>query len=565
MAKTISIGIQDFEKIRTQDVFYIDKTSFIKEWWENKDDVTLITRPRRFGKTLTMSMLECFFSNRFAGRGDLFEDLEIWEDDKYRHIQGTLPVIFLTFAGVKHNTYEKMRCSINRLIKKTFDSYSWLKEEPWFSDSDRSFFSMVDINMDDPIASDSLNTLCGWLYRYYGKKCLILLDEYDTPLQEAYINGFWDEVVEYIRSIFNNTFKTNPYLEKAIMTGITRISKESIFSDLNNINVVTTTTNQYQTAFGFTEKEVFETMDNLGIQNSEKELVKLWYDGFVFGGVKDIYNPWSIIMYLKRGEMDTYWANTSANGLVSKILQQADSKLKKDFEILLSGNYIETVIDEQIVFSNLSKSRNAVWSLLLAGGYLKVESVLRGGLEEPLQYRLRLTNFEVSIMFRNMILNWFDEDESFNEFIIAMFKGDVSGMNYYMNKVALNTFSYFDVGNGPSEKSEPERLFHGFVLGLMVDKAKDYHLLSNRESGFARYDVVMEPEEKNRPAVIMEFKVQDEKYNKEDSLEETAQNALLQIEGLKYETALLSNGIKKENILKYGFAFRGKECLIVKG
>ena len=565
MAKTVAIGIQDFEKIRQRNVLYIDKTLLIKEWWEREDDVTLITRPRRFGKTLNLSMLECFFSNKYEGRSDLFEGLDIWKEEKFRNLQGQFPVIFLSFAGIKQDTYEKTRLSINLLIKKIYDSYSWLKEEPWFLEAEEDYFSMVGMNMEDPIAADSLNTLCGLLSRKYGKKCIILLDEYDTPLQEAYINGYWDKLTGYIRALFNNTFKTNQYLERALMTGITRVSKESIFSDFNNPNVVTTTTNMYQTAFGFTEQEVFEVMDSQGISEEEKSKIKFWYDGFTFGGMKDIYNPWSVIMYLNRRELDAYWANTSSNGIISKLLMQGDAELKSKLETLLCDGNIETIIDEQIVFTSLDSNVDALWSLLLACGYLKADKVKWDDILGKNIYSLSLTNFEVKTMFMSMINGWFSQDESFNKFIMAMLLGNTKEMNQYMNKVALNTFSYFDTGNKPSAESGPERFYHGFVLGLMVDKAKDYLLYSNRESGFGRYDVVMEPKDKNKAAIIIEFKVLDKEYDDENGLEDTAKNALLQIEEKKYEEGLVAKGIKKENILKYGFAFRGKKCLIMKG
>ena len=322
MAREIATGVQDFRELREKHAFYVDKTAFIREWWNGLDSVTLITRPRRFGKTLNMSMLECFFSNKYEGRADLFEGLEIWKDEKFRKVQGTYPVIFLSFAGVKQDTYEKTRQVINELIENLYIQYDWLLKKEIFTDRDRKIYGRVSGTMDDPTAALSLNRLCEWLCRYYGKKCIVLLDEYDTPMQEAYINGFWDELVAYTRALFNNTFKTNPSLERAVMTGITRVSKESIFSDLNNLNVVTTTSDEYATCFGFTEKEVFAAMDEQGIPESEKEKVKSWYDGFTFGQVTDIYNPWSVTSYLSKKKYDTYWANTSGNGLVGKLISR---------------------------------------------------------------------------------------------------------------------------------------------------------------------------------------------------------------------------------------------------
>ena len=570
MAREIATGVQDFRELREKHAFYVDKTEFIKEWWNGLDSVTLITRPRRFGKTLNMSMLECFFSNKYEGRSDLFEGLDVWKDEKFRELQGTYPVIFLSFAGVKQDTYEKTRQVINELIENLYIQYDWLLKKDIFTDRDRKIYGQVSGTMDDPTAALSLNRLCEWLYRYYGKKCIVLLDEYDTPMQEAYINGYWDELVAYTRALFNNTFKTNPSLERAVMTGITRCRivsacaepLESIFSDLNNLNVVTTTSDEYATCFGFTEKEVFAAMDEQGIPENEKKNVKAWYDGFTFGQVTDIYNPWSVTSYLSKKKYDTYWANTSGNGLVSKLIREGDKGIKTEFEKLLKSECIEAKIDEQIIFSQLSGNRNAIWSLLLASGYLKVDRIIREHTNDDPVYQMALTNFEVKKMFVKMIEGWFAQTEDFGEFISAMFKGDIKSMNRYMNEVALNTFSYFDAGSKPSDRKSPERFYHGFVLGLIVDKSEDYMVKSNRESGYGRYDVVMEPKDPRNVAVIMEFKVFDSEDEAE--LAETAANALKQIEEKKYDADLLQRGIPAENILKYGFAFEGEKCLIKK-
>ena len=564
MAKVISIGNQSFESMRERDNFYVDKTSFIKEWWENEDIVTLITRPRRFGKTLNMNMLECFFSNQYKDRGDLFEGLDIWKEEKYRKLQGTYPVIFLSFAGIKGNTFEMSKKQIGDKIVELYESNRFLLKSECISDTEKKrYISFLERPMDEDV-SYKLNEMSNYLSRYYGKKVIILLDEYDTPMQEAYVSGYWKELVAFTRSLFNATFKTNPYLERAIMTGITRVSKESIFSDLNNLVVVTTTSNQYETAFGFTEEEVFNALDEQGLSEKKQE-VKSWYDGFTFGDSRDIYNPWSIINYLKYKKFTTYWADSSSNGLINNLIQKGSPYIKTMLETLIRGEKINVIIDEQIVFSELDYSEDAVWSLMLASGYLKVISSEELNLirESDNEYELAITNREILFMFRKMILRWFTPAKrETNEFIKALINGDVESMNAYMNKVTLKTISYFDSGNSPSDE-EPERFFHGLVLGLMVDQTENYIITSNRESGYGRYDIMLEPIDKlneNLPCIVIEFKVINPK--KEKTLEETVEAALNQIEDKGYDAELVKRGVKRENIHHYGFAFRGKNVLI---
>ena len=549
MARTVGIGIQSFDKVRENQYFYIDKTSFIKEWWESGDDVTLITRPRRFGKTLNVSMTEEFFSVDYAGRGDLFEGLSIWEEEKYRKLQGTYPVISLSFASVKERDYPAVKLRICQLITDLYIKYSFVRKCDWMTESDKNFFDSVSTDMPEVVATIAIYKLSGYLYRYYGKKVIILLDEYDTPMQEAYVDGFWDELVGFTRSMFNSTFKTNPWLERAIMTGITRVSKESIFSDLNNLKVVTTTSDEYAESFGFTEKEVFDALGEYGL-SEKKQDVKQWYDGFIFGNHEDIYNPWSIINYLDTGKLSTYWANTSSNSLVSKLLREGDRRIKEKFEILLRGESIRSVIDEQIVYNQLDGNERSVWSMFLASGYLKVlsyESYLDIPEGTRPQYELALTNLEVRLMFQNMISSWFSEVQTdYNDFVKALLLGDKKAMNAYMNRVALNTFSYFDTGKRPSGE-EPERFYHGFVLGLIVDLQKQYVITSNRESGFGRYDVMLEPRNPQMDdAIILEFKVYDP--DEEETLKDTVQEALEQIEKKQYAAQLVGRGIPREHI-----------------
>ena len=560
MRKTISIGKQSFSSLREKNYFFVDKSYFIKEWWEKGDDITLITRPRRFGKTLNMSMLESFFSNKYANRADLFEGLSIWQDGEYRKLQGTYPVIFLSFAAVKAGNLKDAKTQIKQEIARLYEENRYLLESNVLSDNERKIYNSTTIQMDDTMAQNALKTLSVWMERYYGKKVIILLDEYDTPMQEAYVQGYWDEFTSFVRSLFNASFKTNPYLERAIMTGITRVSKESIFSDLNNLRVVTTTSNLYADCFGFTEQEVFAALDEYGM-GDKKDEVKQWYDGFTFGEHRDIYNPWSITNYLDEGRLYPYWASTSSNGLVSRLIRTASADVKEKMEDLLRGQTITVNFDEQIVYNQLDDNEEAIWSLLLASGYLKVQNIDYRGITLEPWYTLDITNIETLSMFMTMFRGWFkNKDANYNDFVKALLKGSLKEMNIYMNDVALATFSSFDTGKKPSEKSQPERFYHGFVLGLLVELRDRYQIRSNRESGYGRYDVMLIPMTEVDAAIVIEFKVHEP--DEEESLQDTVRAALEQITEKNYDAELLAQGIPADRIRHYGFAFEGKKVLI---
>lgn len=558
--REINIGAQGFDEIRENGNFYIDKTSFIREWWEDTSTVTLITRPRRFGKTLNMRMLECFFSNRYAGRSDLFEGLDIWKDEKYQKLQGTFPVIFISFANVKEQTFSSAKEAVVRTVAELFQGYKdlWADDSPEMAKR----YSFMDIGPDvsDVEITRSLHDLSDYLFFRYKKKALIILDEYDTPLQEAFINGYWKEMSDFMRSLFNSTFKTNPSMQRAVMTGITRVSRESIFSDLNNPNVVTTTSTQYETAFGFTEDEVFRSLEEYGL-GDEKENVRKWYDGFTFGRTSNIYNPWSIINFLKQKRFAPYWANTSSNSLIGHELQKSDIITKDQMLQLMNGGTIRTKLDEQVVFSQLNFSAEALWSLFLSSGYLRIVSVQFDGRRD--RYTLAITNLEVEIMFEDLIGDWFsDVRVEYGEFVQSLIAGDVAGIRQCLGDVLLNKASFFDTKKERSENRKPESFYHGLVLG-MVAQEQEYSIQSNGESGIGRYDIMMIPRRGERsalPAVIMEFKLFDP--DKEDTLEDTARRALRQVEDRNYAARLLDQGFRGEEILEYGFGFSGKKVAV---
>ncbi|MCR5007868.1 MAG: ATP-binding protein [Oribacterium sp.] len=553
MLKTVGLGIQDYEKVIEQNNFYVDKTKFISEWWRSNDDITLITRPRRFGKTLMLSTVEKFFSIRQGNNEELFRGLNISKDTDMMEECGKWPVLFVSFAAIKAENYKDALIQFVQTFMDLKINLSFIKDN--LSDDELELWNEINYKMDASVAIKCLNNFSSWLNRYYGKKVIILIDEYDTPMQEAYVNGYWDEISGFMRNMFNATLKTNPYLGKALLTGITRVSRESLFSDLNNLQIVTISSDMYADCFGFTEKEVFESLDSYGY-SSEKEKVKAWYDGFKFGNTEDIYNPWSIISFLKKGKYEPYWANTSSNSLVSKLVREGDVEIKKSFEELLKGGSVKSEIDEQLVFGEMDGNKKAVWSLLYASGYLK--AITKEDISGVTEYELKLTNYEVMVSFSILVKRWFENaGHNYSYFVKALLEGNIDDMMDTMSEICEDMMSTFD-GSG---KAAPENFYHGLVIGLLVELRDRYEIKSNRESGLGRYDVMLRPKDKKDNAVIIEFKAK-RRSEKGKTLDELCDMALKQIEDKKYEAELLEAGFDKEKIIKLAFAFEGKGVLI---
>ncbi len=544
------IGYQDFAQLIESEALYIDKTDFIEEWWESKDPITLITRPRRFGKTLMLSTVDYFFSSSYANQKKLFAGLKVWKNKDLRKQMGDHQVVFFSFGSVKGERFEDSVWTICNILWRVYDDFSYLSDNPIYCKYKEGV-----ANNDSRYVEDAIVMLCKAIYDYCGQMPLVLLDEYDTPIQEAFLSGYWDEMISFIRRFFNASFKTNNYLGKTLMTGIARISKESLFSDLNNLSVYTVTSDKYAKYFGFTEQEVDDILDFGSIE--EKQKVKDFYDGFSFGGEKSIFNPWSILCYARERLFKCFWIHTGGTSLISKLILQGDNNLKLDIEALLRGESIHKKIDENITFDELYKVSETIWPLLLCTGYLKAENIKY---ELDVECDLSVTNQETVLLFRDMVEKWFGQvNTEYNNFCKYLLEDDVEGMEEFVNYVALSMVSFFDVGKRPSEM-EPERFYHGLVLGMMVTLRDRYSITSNRESGRGRYDIMLCPLEENLPAIIIEFKVFNPK--KEQSLEETAENALSQIIDKNYEQKLVDHGIPEDRIRMYGFGFRGKEVVV---
>lgn len=556
----VGLGYQNFLDFVCGKQFYVDKTHFIPEWLASDARITLITRPRRFGKSMLLSTVRTFFDPMYADHPEYFKKLQVWKDKDCRCLFGTIPVISVSFGSCKGNHFEQAMRGVTLGLYNMYVQHEYLRESSRLNEEEKAEYRRIVASFSEQrteYVEVSIQKLCELLYKHYGALPIILMDEYDTPLLEAYTDGYWDETINTFRQLFHTTFKENDFFYRAIITGVTRISKNSLFSDLNNLEVDTVTCDAYSDCFGFTEQEVMDAFKCQDIDTIRD--VKAMYDGFTIGRHQDIYNPWSICNYMRQRELIGYWVNTSSNKLVGDIIRRHPVESKYEIERLMAGEKVHKRINEGITFQYLEGDENSLWSLLLAVGYIKAENIVRS--VEGIECDVSVTNYEVMAMFKTEILGMFHNGWSaYGRFAEALLAHKMELMNEYLQTITYTSISYFDVADGPKERT-PENFYHGLVLGLIVSLRDRYRIVSNRESGRGRYDIAMYPLQENTDAFIMEFKVQDRK--KETNLEQTAKNALQQIVDKNYEADLLAAGVPAERIYKLGFAFAGKDVLVV--
>ncbi|MBZ9626273.1 ATP-binding protein [Clostridium sp. FP2] len=559
MKKSIQIGTSDFKKLIEENNYFVDKSMLIKEFMENGADIILTPRPRRFGKTLNLSMLRYFFDIRTkADTKDLFKSLKIENEKEIMNLQGEYPVVFVTFKGVKYNNFENAISAIEMLMSEVYKEYRYLMESEIFKeDEKRDFNKIINREADLILLTISLKNLTNYLYKYYNKKVILLIDEYDVPIQESYMRDYYDNMISLIRNMLSDALKDNIYLEKAMITGILRVAKESIFSGLNNLQVNTILGLKFKDKFGFTEQELKELLTYYDLQDKSDD-IKKWYNGYVFGG-KTIYNPWSVLNYIDNNEMGfmPYWINSSSNDLIKNLLLKGDTNMKLELEELISGNSISKAIDDSIVMSEVEDSNENIWSFLLMCGYLK--AIKTENIEGILQCELKIPNKEVLIFYNNLIEKWFKEsttNQKYELMLKTLITGNIEIFAGLFKEFVINNISYFDVSG-----KEPERVYHAFVLGMLISLSKGYEVKSNKESGYGRYDVMIIPKDVSKIGIIIEFKKIDDFLSY--TIEEGTAKALKQIEDKKYETELLEKGIK--DIVKLAIVFKGKEIKVTQG
>ena len=549
----IGIGESDFKALRIRQNYYIDKTMYIKDIIDNESRVILVTRPRRFGKTLNMSMLKYYFDCRQKDNIELFKGLKILkEEEKYTSKLGAYPVIYITLKDVQDRSFENMLLNLKSTMINVYQEHRYLLESSKIYPEEKEKITDILFGRENEIIlKNSIKSLSNYLYLYYERPVILLLDEYDVPLQNAYVEGYYDEAINFFKTFFGTTFKDNPYLEKTVITGVSRVAKESIFSGANNFKVYTVLDDEFSDDFGITEEEMEKIYKDFDIQD-KKEEIKNWYDGYKIGNREGIYNPWSILNYLADKKLMPYWVNTSSNDLIKLILKNSTT-VKEKMEKLLKGEAVEVKIDIETVILGIEENEENIWGLMLGTGYLKVEEVVN---EIEGIYKVKIPNNEIRFLFVQIIDNWFRNKISGND-IKSILKDLVTlNLKEYEKKFRIlvkEMFSYMDIGENTAEN-----FYHAFVLGMLVGLKDSYIVNSNRESGLGRYDIMLEPKEKNGNSFIMEFKVMEDMEEK--TIEETIENAKKQIEEKEYEENLKERGFK--NITKMIYAFKGKEVKI---
>jgi hypothetical protein len=555
MKKPLPIGISDFKKIIEGGYAYVDKTLFIEEIIENGTEVALIPRMRRFGKTLNLSMLRYFFEKTKEDTGYLFRNLNIWKSKKHRAMQGQFPVVFITFKDIKHESWEEAFKSLCRLIAVEFDRHSYLQEGKTLSKKEKILFKkiLLEEKSDQSLFEESLLYLSKWLHRFHKKKVVLLIDEYDTPAHAAYVGGYYDTLISFLRNWLSGGLKDNNSLERGVVTGILRIAKESIFSGLNNVSTFTILNEGFRDKFGLLESEVEMLLKNFDLSHLAPDIQK-WYDGYRIGSCDQIYNPWSVLKCIQeQGALAPYWVNTSDNALMKQLIIKGGGNLKADIEELVKGGTIEKKIEEGIIFSDLERGHSTIWSLLLYSGYLTIDATPSYGTPS----RLRIPNVEISELYRSMILSWFEksiDEHEYKMLLNSLIQGDVETFSRIFQDFLTSSVSVFDI---PFEESE--KIYHAFVLGLLVGLKGKYDVKSNRESGLGRYDVILFPKNSHDLGIVMEFK----KIGRSERilLKTAANTAIQQIDKKGYAQELLDRGVSR--ILYLGFAFKGKNVLIV--
>ena len=549
----IGIGISDFKFLRIRDNYYIDKTMYIKDIIDNQSGVILVTRPRRFGKTLNMSMLKYYFDCTQKDSKEIFKGLKIMsQEEQYTSKLGYYPVIYITLKDVQDRNFENMLLNLKSAMIDMYQEHRYLLDSNKIYPEEKQAITDILFARENEVSlRNSIRELSKYLYRYYEKPVMLLIDEYDVPLQNAYVEGYYEEAVKFFKIFYGTTFKDNPYLEKTVLTGVSRVAKESIFSGANNFDVYTVLDDEFSDDFGITEEEMDKVIKDFNIQD-KKEDIKEWYDGYTIGHTEGIYNPWSILNYLKNKKLMPYWVNTSSNDLIKLVLKNS-STIKEKIERILRDETIEVPINLETVIVGIENNEDNIWGLMLGTGYLKVEETvdLARGI-----YKVKLPNREIKELFRGIVEGWFRNKvigNDLNSILKDLITLNIKEFEKKFRVLVKEMFSYMDVGENTAEN-----FYHAFVLGMLVGLKDTYYVNSNRESGYGRYDIMLEPKDKNGNSFIMEFKVLDDMEEK--TIEDTIKNAKKQIEEKRYEENLKERGFK--NITKMVYAFKGKEVEI---